>query len=335
MYGKTRVEVHKKLQVMLRKRELGDLASLNNQSVKDFLTNWLDTKRDSLRSNTYRRYCELARLHVIPEIGRYRLNRVTPQKVQELYRNKLLQGQSASSVRQMHAVLSVAFKQALQWGQLERNVMSMVIPPRRADKDIQPLTVQEARAVLEAAEGDKFEALYILALTAGLRRGELFALRWRDLDLGNETMRVAGTLLADGTIAAPKTAKSRRGIALTPIAIEAIKRRRIIQMEDQLLAGERWSNEENLVFTNLRGKAINPSNFSSRNFRQLLEKSGIRRIRFHDLRHSTASLLLSLNVHPKIVQELLGHSQISITLDTYSHVLPSLQEEALGKLGGF
>ena len=160
-----------------------------------------------------------------------------------------------------------------------------------------------------------------------------YALRWRDLDMDNGTMRVSGTLLADGTIAAPKTAKSRRSIVLTSIATEAIKRRRIIQVEDHLLAGERWSNEDNLVFTNLRGKPINPSNFSSRKFKQLLEKSGIRRIRFHDLRHSTASLLLSLNVHPKIVQELLGHSQISITLDTYSHVLPSLQEEALGKLG--
>ncbi|MCH2316203.1 MAG: tyrosine-type recombinase/integrase, partial [SAR202 cluster bacterium] len=121
---------------------------------------------------------------------------------------------------------------------------------------------------------------------------------------------------------------------LTKLAIEALQRRRIIQLEERLAASTEWDNQFDLVLTNLVGNPLNPSNFSARDFPALLRRSGVKRIRFHDLRHSTASLLLSLDVHPKIVQELLGHSTIGVTMDIYSHSMPSLQEEAVTRLDG-
>ncbi|MCL0099560.1 site-specific integrase, partial [Dehalococcoidia bacterium] len=159
-----------------------------------------------------------------------------------------------------------------------------------------------------------------------------FGLGWHNVDLPNSSVHITATLLADGTLASPKTLKGRRHITLTAIAVAALERRKKIQIAERLATGSTWDNTRDLVFTNLRGNHLHHSNFNRRDFRTLLTRAGVRRVRFHDLRHSTASLLLSLGAHPKVVQELLGHSQISVTMDIYSHVLPSLQEDAMQRL---
>jgi integrase len=195
--------------------------------------------------------------------------------------------------------------------------------------------VEQALQFLAAAKSDPLEALYALALTSGLREGELIGIQWHDLDLVGGKLQVRRTVAyvpkKGLTISEPKTAKSRRSVHLTALAIEALKRHRVRQNEVRLAAGSAWAGGD-WVFCNSVGNPINGSNLLQRSFRPLLARAGLPAIRFHDLRHSSATLLLSLGVHPKIVSEILGHSQVSLTLDTYSHVLPSLQEEAFSRL---
>jgi integrase len=195
-----------------------------------------------------------------------------------------------------------------------------------------PLSAHEARKLLEAARGDRMEALYVLAVHTGMRRGELLGLKWADVDLENSRVSIRRTLTrADGgkryTLGDPKNKKSRRTVRLTPQAVEALRRHLTNQMEDIERLGDLY-DDQGLVFTTEVGTLINPSNLRHRSFTPLLEHAGLPRITFHDLRHTCASLLFQRNVHPKFVQELLGHASVAITLDTYSHMLPGMGGEA-------
>lgn len=192
--------------------------------------------------------------------------------------------------------------------------------------------MEQARQFLSAAQGDPLEALYVLALTTGMRQGELLGLTWADVDLTRGIVQVQRSLLRvphQGVVLTElKTRGSRRRIELTGLAIESLTRHRLRQEEIRRSAGGGWL-EQDLVFCNDQGKPLHAANLLRRSFHPLLEKAGLPRLRFHDLRHSTAALLLAQNVHPKIVQEILGHSKISVTMDAYSHVLPTLQESAM------
>jgi integrase len=196
------------------------------------------------------------------------------------------------------------------------------------------LDAEQSRRLLAAAEGDRLEALYVVALTTGMRLGELLALSWNNVDLDGAALSVRGTLYRSGgtlNIAEPKTAGSRRHVSLGGIAVDALRRHRVNQTAERLLRGPAWEDND-LVFANEVGKPIEPSNLRRRSFEPLLVKAKLPRIRFHDLRHSAATLLLSQGTHPKIVSERLGHSRVSITLDLYSHVTPTMQREAAERL---
>ena len=274
-------------------------------------------------------------LHVLPMLGKVQLQKLSPQHLQKLYNQKLAEGYAPQTVKHIHRVLHRALGDALRWLLVARNICDAVDAPRVPKKEMQALTGEQAQQFLAVAAGDPLEALYVVALTTGMRQGELLGLKWTDLDLAVGTVQVRRTitrLAKKGfTVSEPKTAKSRRKIHLTHLAIEALKRHRIRQNEAKLAAGPAW-DEQGWVFCNTVGRPIEVGNMIRRSFRRILTKAELPIIRFHDLRHSAASLLLSLGVHAKIVQELLGHSQISLTLDTYSHVLPSLQEEAVNRL---
>lgn len=218
---------------------------------------------------------------------------------------------------------------------MARNVCNLVEAPTVPKEEMQILTYEQAQRFLEAAKGDPLETLYIVALTTGMRQGKLLGLQWKDINFTNGILQVKRKIARIGgkgfVFSEPKTAKSRRNITLTPLAIEGLKQHRIHQNEQRLLAGPEWEDYD-LVFCNSVGKPIEVGNMTRRSFRPILQKAGLPIIRFHDLRHSCASLLLFLGVHPKVVQELLGHSQISLTLDIYSHAFPSLQTEAALRL---
>jgi integrase len=184
-------------------------------------------------------------------------------------------------------------------------------------------SAEETRHLLEAAHGDKLEALYVLAVTTGMRQGELLALKWQDVDLENATLSVRRTITKSGgrlLLGEPKTKKSRRTIRLTDAAVRALREHLPRQLQEIERLGDLYQ-DEGLVFTSEVGTLINPTNLRTRSFALLLKRARLPQIRFHDLRHTCATLLFARNVHPKYVQELLGHSNIAITLDTYSHVI--------------
>jgi integrase len=200
-----------------------------------------------------------------------------------------------------------------------------------------PLSEDEARAFLETAKvsGDPFEALYVLAITTGLRRGELLGLRWDDVDLERGTLRVGRALVRGGgrhTVGETKTRRGRRQVNLTPRTVSALTAHRKRQLEERMRLSGLYE-DHGLIFATGVGTPVNPEKLMKRSFKPLLKRAGLPEIRFHDLRHTCATLLLGRGVHPKIVQELLGHATIAMTLDTYSHYLPSMGDQASGAMG--
>jgi integrase len=220
-------------------------------------------------------------------------------------------------------------------GLIPRNVTEAVKPPQLRREEIEPLNLKQTKAFLETSRGGLFEALYVLAVTAGLRQGELLGLKWEDVDLDAGTLRVRRTLLGSKKgvplFGSPKTAKGKRSVRLTDKAVEALRRHRELQLEQRQRLDELWK-EHGLVFTTQIGTAINRHNLITRSFKPLLARAGLPEIRFHDLRHTCATLMLCGKIHPKVVQELLGHANVTITLDTYSHVLPNMQGQAAEKM---
>ncbi len=272
------------------------------------------------------RHEQIVRLHLKPALGRVKLSKLTPAHVQGLYRDKLESGLSAATVQKIHAVLHKALAQALKWNMIPRNAADAVKAPRPAPEEMHPLSPDEARKLIEAARGEPLEALYVLAVHTGMRQGELLALKWEDVDLNEGVIRIRRTLVRSGgriALGEPKTRGSRRTIHLTDAAVEALKSHLERQLEEIERLGDLY-RDNCLVFTSQVGTLINPTNLRRRSFARLLDKAGLPQIRFHDLRHTCATLLLTRNVHPKYVQELLGHATVAITLDTYSHVIPGM-----------
>jgi integrase len=329
-YGRTRAEVVKKLAGAQRTQDDGLPLPAERLTVGAFLDRWLKSVKPALRPNTYRRYEQFARLHISPALGRISLAKLTPDQLQGLYASKLEAGLSPTTVRHIHAAAHKALKQATRWGLVVRNVASVVEAPRMAHHEMTTLSPDEAQRVIEAACGERLGAVYTLALTTGMRRGELLGLRWRDVDLERGAVQVRASLqwTKEGPVfGEPKTERSRRQITLAKIAIDTLRAHRIAQAEERLRRGGAWEDND-LVFANEVGRPVHPNNMVRRSFEPLLRRAGVPRVRFHDLRHSAATLLLAQGVHPKIVSEMLGHSQIAMTLDLYSHVTPTMQRQA-------
>ncbi len=333
-YGSTRREVQERLATALKAQQDGLPVTPERQTVANYLNEWLvECVKPSVRPRTYEGYEGHVRLHISPALGRIRLVKLTPQQVRAFLNDKRREGHSPRSVQYMHAVLRCALGRALKDGQAARNVAKLVDPPKVERPEVEPLTPEQARAFLKAIEGDRLEALYSVALAIGLRRGEVLGLRWSDVDLEEGTTRVQGSLQRiNGELrrVEPKTKRSRRTIALPDAAVAVLRRHRVRQKEERLLAGSRWKNTD-MVFTTRIGTPLEPRNIS-RHFQRTLKTAKLPRKRFHDLRHTCASLLLAQGVHPRVVMEILGHSQIGLTMNTYSHVIPELQREAAGRM---
>jgi integrase len=330
LYGTTSADVQRKLTAAKRDRDLGISAMGERQTVAHYLASWLEVQTHRLDVGTLTRYEQDVRLHIVPALGRLQLARLTPQQVQALYAAKLAQGLSPRTVGHTHVVLKSALKSAVRLGLVQSNVCDRVDPPRAARPQMHPLTATQANAFLEAAAHNRLYALFVLAIQTGMREGELLGLTWENVDLDNGFVHVQSSLQrvpGHKRIKQPKTAHSRRRIALTPHAVEAMRTHRMLQREQRLRVGECW-RDQGLVFPGRNGGMANKSSVVDHHFKRILQLSGCPNIRFHDLRHTAATLLLLQSVHPKIVSEMLGHASVSITLDLYSHVLPDMQRDA-------
>lgn len=332
-YGKTRNEVQRKLAQAQHDIISGLPIVADNQTLAQYLDSWLETAKHRLKASAYRRYRTNLQYHILPALGRTRLSKLTAQQVQIFYTEKLSTGLSASTVLNLHTVLHSALKEAVQLGLVQRNVTDMVQKPRRRRTKTVTLTESQVQTFLSTIRGDRFEALYVLALSTGMREGELLGLSWGDIDLARATLEITVSLQeSDGPVRRvldePKTPHSRRRISLSKTAVHALLRHRERQERERDRGRELRDPSFDLVFPNLLGRPLHPSYLLRKRFRPLLKKSGLPSIRFHDLRHTAATLLLRRGVNPKIVSEMLGHANISITLDIYSHVTPDMQQAA-------
>ena len=331
LYGKNREDVAEKLVDALSNRNQGLVFDAGSQTVGEYMEQWLQTSaRESVRESTYESYRNQVRRYVVPAIGRVKLKRLSAMQIQGMYRAMLDRGLSPRTVQYTHAVLHRALRQAVRWGLVPRNVSEDVDRPRIRPEEIRPLNRHQARHLLNTAgeSGDRFEALYVLALHTGMRPGELLGLKWEDVNFDEGGLQL-NRALAGKNLTSPKTKRSRRRIDLSTASIAALKAHRKRQLEERMQKAGLW-RDHGLVFPSTVGTPLFHRNVV-RAFKNLLKHAGLpQSTRLYDLRHTCATLLLGSNVHPKYVQELLGHASIALTLDTYSHVLKGMD----GGIGG-
>jgi integrase len=317
--GKTKQDVAAKLRKGLEDRDNGVSFNSEGLTVAKYMDRWLESIQDKVRPGTYKPYEAISRLHIKPTLGSTQLEKLTAVQLEALYTQKLNAGLSARRVRYIHVTIRKALKDAVRLQLLSRNVADSAIPPRTAKQEIQSLTQQQMKALLEAARGDKLYALYVLACTTGMRQGELLGLQWKDVDFEAGTLRVQRSVY-DGVISPPKTAAGRRTIRLSKLAIAALKQHRSLAARQRICE---W------CFPTTNGKTIGHQNLHNRSWKPLLKHAGLpHSVRFHDMRHSCISLLLARGVPIKVVSEMAGHADVSITLSVYGHVLPDMQSTA-------
>jgi integrase len=305
------------------------------QTVAQYLEGWLDqTARHTLRPRTFTRYQQLVRLHALPAIGKTPLARLTPQQLSALYSHRLEAGSSPRTVQFLHAVLHRALKQALRWNLIGRNPADAVQPPSPKRPEIHPLDQEQANALLEAAQGDWLEGLYVLAIMTGMRQGEMCGLHWADIAADWSRLEVRHTLVRHAgqwSLAEPKSGRSRRTIKLAPTLVQALKAHRARQNEQRLALGPAWENKLGLVFTRQDGEPLDSKRLA-RELDRLTKRAELPRIRFHDLRHTAGTSLIAEGIPLVMVKDLLGHSTIAITADIYSHVLPPHQDQIADRM---
>lgn len=333
-YFKTQREARDWLQEARNQVQSGLTFAAAQITLGKFLQEWLNAYENSVRPKTFQQYTQIVKQYLLPEIGTLKLKDLRPDHIQSFYAAQLRGGKSSRTVLIVHAVLHRALNQALRWGLIGRNPAHAVSRPKFRRKEMKTLTDAQARIFLSAAWGSRHEALYWLAVTTGLREGEILGLKWSDLDWVTKRLKVQRQLQrlkGQGLVfTEPKSEAGKRAVLLSKVIITKLHGQHIVQSYEKLFAGDRWQ-ENDLIFPSTLGTPLDPRNLF-RDFKAILKQANLPDIRFHDLRHTAATLMLQQDVHPKVVQERLGHSDIALTLNTYSHVLPDIQEEAAEKL---
>jgi integrase len=332
----TKQEAEAHLAQLLTQLHGGGTLPHTKATVAEFLQQWLqDYATGAVGPVTLATYRDMIRVHISPALGGIPLAKLSPQAVQG-YLSRELEGLSPTTVRHHAMILHAALRHAVRWGLLARNPCDMVDPPRRVHAEMRVLDEEQVRLFLaEARRSSPHYALYLAAILTGMRQGELMGVRWRDVDLVLGVAAIQQTFYQMGRqqlFKEPKTPKARRNVALPKALIEELRRVRERQAEYRTLFGPEYQDHD-LIFCQPNGKPLRANNIVRRDFRRVLKRASLPQIRFHDLRHCHATLLLRQGVHPKVVQERLGHSTPAFTLQVYSHVLPGLQAEAAEALG--
>ena len=327
----TKAEAQKKLRELLTTLDKGMSVDTSKATVAEFLEQWLtDYAETNTAPRTVQGYRGVVRRYLVPSVGRIPLVKLTPQDVQSLYAGMLGKGLSAQTVVHAHRVFREALKHAVKWQLLMRNVCDAVDPPRPRRKEMSTLVGADIQRFLDAASGSPYGPVFFLALYTGMRRSELMGLKWSAVDFRHKTISVTQTIVritGQGLkTMEPKTSRSRRLVSLPPDAVALLAGMKAKRLEDLESLGMVWK-ESDYVFCRIDGSLIDPDTITHV-FADIIKQAGLPHIRFHDLRHTHATMMMEQGVNPKTVADRLGHASVVITLDTYSHVLPGLQEEA-------
>lgn len=342
IYGKTRQKVAQKMNETLHKVNTGTYIEPTRITVKEWLEEWLKGRKPHLADNSWRTYDIMIRCHIIPAIGRIKLKDLKTRDIQNLINEKMENGRvegegglSPRTVKYIYSTLHTALKQAVRERIIPFNVAEAVELPKKRKKEMNTLSAEESRRFLQTTRKSPLHAAYLLALSTGLRQGEILGLKWEDIDFDEGALTVKRQLLRTTdqglVLEEPKTKHSRRTISLNKEVIKELKLHKKEQNEVKLKAGP-GSQDNDLLFFTDEGKPIDPRNFFRR-FKRLLKEAGIPDIPLHNLRHTYATLSLEAGIDPKTIQEILGHSTISTTMDTYSHVTIKMQKDAADTIG--
>lgn len=328
VYGWTKGEAQDKLTALHGQKHKGELRKASHETLAAYLERWLeDSVKIQRKPATHACYRFMVKKHINPRIGGVALTKLTPLNVERLYADMVRDGRSPRLVQLAHMVLHRALKLAVNPYKIIPFNPCQGLRPSAPRPEIDPLTPQQALALLESTAGDRMHALYVLAVLGGLRQGELFGLKWDDIDFEAGTVTVRRTLIklvGSFTTSDPKTAKGRRTIKLPGVAINALRdHQRIVMAEG--LAGQEW------VFLSRKGNHLRANGIRGM-LRKSLKAAGLPMVRFHALRHTCATLMMGDGVPARVVQEILGHADVSITLGTYSHVTQTMQDEACDKM---
>lgn len=337
---RTKRDAERALTEILSRISAGTYMDPGRQTTADYLREWLTAIKGTIRPGTWTSYRTNVERHVIPRVGARELRLLGASQLNALYAELLESGRcdnegglSTRTVRYTHTILHRALRDAVRWGKLARNPADLADPPKSRTPELKVWERDELRRFLTTVKEDRLYAAWLLVATTGLRRGELFGLRWSDLDLDAGRASIRQTLSSVGgklTFSTPKTAKSRRSIALDPATVIALRRHRDNQDKERATWAEVYADLD-LVFCRQDGSPLRPDTITRR-FHQLSREAGVPPVRLHDVRHTYASIGLAAGMHPKVMAERLGHATVGITLDTYSHVVPALAEQAAHQL---
>ncbi|WP_134686488.1 site-specific integrase [Brevibacillus migulae] len=326
---KTKKEAEKALTELLNQVHTGIYVEPTKMLYKEYLKQWLEDKQTKVKKSSLQTYTWLVEYHIIPALGEIELSKITPMMIQQTYTRLMKGGKlSAENIQKVHTLIRDSLKRAERWGLIPRNVASLVDRPRADKKELEVWDRDELNKFLWTARDSRYYIAFLLAAWTGMRQAEILGLRWKDIDFDKGTLRIVQTLRHNTTEIqqTTKTKSSNRSISLSTHTLAALRKQRSRVAKEKLQAGEHYKNHDLVVCTSL-GTPVNSRNLN-RTFYDLMKKAGVKRIRFHDLRHTHASLMLLMGENVKVVSERLGHANSRITLDTYSHLLPNMQRDA-------
>jgi integrase len=337
VYGQSQADVIEKLGALRQAASNGTIVEGPRQLVGPFLARWLsDVVRPSVRPRTYVSYEQIVRVHLTPGLGKATLATLSPLMVQEFLNRRAATGLSPQTVSYTRSVLRNALGTAERWGLVVRNAAALASAPKVERRTSAFLSPAEGRRLIDALKDESVGPLVVVALATGLRQGELLGLRWQDVVLDpidqatvtvcRQMSRIHGKAVATE----PKTSGSRRVVSLAPFAVDALRQQRAHQAEERLLAGSRWVDLD-LVFATTKGTPMDPARVT-RALHRATARAELPRVRFHDLRHSCASIMAAEGVQPRVAMEILGHSDVRTTLSIYTHALPELRVAAAARI---